>query len=156
VFVIASASFSATARFVRMCSVIAVTWAIASSLYVYPHSLSYFNEAAGGPNNGHFHILHGNLDAGQDLLYVRDWIERHPSKRPVYVASWGNLPFAQLGLDFQDPSLAIGISPPPGWYIVSVNHARGIRWLGRPELAVILQDEPVEQVSYTTYVYRVR
>jgi len=43
---------------------------VASALSVYPHQLAYFNEIAGGPQNGHGHLLHSNLDWGQDLLFV--------------------------------------------------------------------------------------
>ena len=45
---------------------------VASTLSVYPHQLAYFNEAAGGPENGHKHLLHSNLDWGQDLLLIRE------------------------------------------------------------------------------------
>ena len=48
----------------------AAAWAVASSLWVYPHSLSYFNEAAGGPAGGHNHLVDSNIDWGQDLLFL--------------------------------------------------------------------------------------
>ena len=57
---------------------------IASTLCVYPHQLTYFNEAFGGPENGHQHLLHSNLDWGQDALIVRDWLnEHHVDEREV-------------------------------------------------------------------------
>jgi hypothetical protein len=46
------------------------SWLIASSLWIYPHSLSYFNEAIGGPLNGAEHLLGSNIDWGQDLRYA--------------------------------------------------------------------------------------
>ena len=48
---------------------------IASTLSVYPHQLAYFNEGSGGPEMGHRHLLHSNLDWGQDLLIARRWAE---------------------------------------------------------------------------------
>src|SRR5205807_230734 len=39
-----------------------LSWGIASSLAVYPHSLSYFNEVVGGPDNGGAHLIDSNLD----------------------------------------------------------------------------------------------
>ncbi len=45
-------------------------WFLASSLWIYPHSLSYFNESIGGPLNGPDHLLGSNVDWGQDLRYV--------------------------------------------------------------------------------------
>src|SRR5690606_2520807 len=47
----------------------------------YPHSLSFFNEAVGGPRNGSQHLLGSNLDWGQDLRYVRAWMEDFEIRR---------------------------------------------------------------------------
>jgi len=44
-------------------------WLITSSLCIYPHSLSYFNESIGGPLNGPEHLLGSNIDWQQDLIY---------------------------------------------------------------------------------------
>ena len=46
-------------------------WIIASSLSIYPHSLSYFNELVGGPLNGANHLLGSNVDWGQNLHYLQ-------------------------------------------------------------------------------------
>jgi len=53
---------------------------ITSTLRVYPHQLAYFNEAAGGPENGYKHLLHSNLDWGQDWLYLHAWAIAHAKK----------------------------------------------------------------------------
>ena len=53
-------------------------WSSISSLLVFPHSLSYFNDIVGGPANGHKHMINSNLDWGQDLWFLRDWVEKHP------------------------------------------------------------------------------
>ncbi len=69
--------------------VAALSWTVASSLWHFPHSLSYFNELAGGPTNGHRHLRDANLDWGQDLLFLKRWLDRHPGARPVTVAYFG-------------------------------------------------------------------
>ncbi len=38
-------------------------WFLASSLWIYPHSLSYFNESIGGPLNGLKHLFCSNAIA---------------------------------------------------------------------------------------------
>jgi hypothetical protein len=50
---------------------ILITWLAASSLWGYPHSLSYFNESIGGPLNGAKHLLGSNVDWGQDFRYLK-------------------------------------------------------------------------------------
>ena len=58
---------------------LALVWSVGSSVLVYPHSLSYFNELAGGPTCGHAHLggagADSNIDWGQDLLYLKRWLE---------------------------------------------------------------------------------
>ncbi|MEM6484899.1 MAG: glycosyltransferase family 39 protein [Pseudomonadota bacterium] len=46
-------------------------WTATSSLWIYPHSLSYFNETIEGPSNGARYILGSNIDWGQDLKYLQ-------------------------------------------------------------------------------------
>jgi hypothetical protein len=55
---------------------ISLCWLAASSLWVYPHSLSYFNEAAGGPLRGAEHLLGSNSDWGQDEFYRDKMLDR--------------------------------------------------------------------------------
>ena len=58
---------------------------------VYPHYLAYFNELAGGPRNGHEKLVDSNLDWGQDLIGLREWIARHriPGDQPIWLCYFG-------------------------------------------------------------------
>ena len=58
----------------------ALAWSIASSLWISPHSLAYFNEIAGGPTGGPRYLLGSNVDWGQDLLFLKRWIANHPKR----------------------------------------------------------------------------
>ena len=44
---------------------------------VYPHCLAFFNRLVGGPANGHLVLLDSNLDWGQDLKPLKQWIDEH-------------------------------------------------------------------------------
>lgn len=155
-FVLASASVSREAKSrVKAISMLALAWTIGSSLYVYPHSLSYFNELSGGPQNGHFHLLDGNVDWGQDYFYAREWIENHPDCTPVYLAFWGPLPLKQLGEEYQEPKLAADQPIPPGWYLISVNHLRNEYRFGKAELERFLELTPAERITYAIYLYHI-
>ena len=48
--------------------VVCFAWSAASSLWVYPHSLSYFNELVAGPDRGGKYLMDSNVDWGQDLF----------------------------------------------------------------------------------------
>jgi hypothetical protein len=64
-----------------------IGWFVTSSLFVYPHSLSYFNELIGGPMNGSEHLLGSNLDWQQDFKYAGEWLCTKSSAAEVQVAN---------------------------------------------------------------------
>jgi dolichyl-phosphate-mannose-protein mannosyltransferase len=144
-----------------------VLWLLVSSISIWPHSLAYFNELAGGPQNGHFHLLESNIDWGEDLLYLRDWIAAHPQARPLYVAYWGIVDPILAGIDFPSPQvrpISGGVHRPtghtsdpwpPGWYAISVKNLRGDDRFGRKKCESFLRRRPVDRVGYSILVYRI-
>jgi 4-amino-4-deoxy-L-arabinose transferase-like glycosyltransferase len=148
-----------------------LTWAIVSSLVVYPHSLSYFNELAGGPAGGIYHLSSSNIDWGQDLLLLADWKRQHAPNERIYLGYLGRVNPAYAGIDFEAAPLGQrGQQPPvmkPGWYAISVAYLQGRgyriqsphgRWIHVPEMALAYfrQRKPDGRVGYSIYLYRVR
>ena len=152
----------------------ALAWSITSSLWVYPHSLSYFNELAGGPTGGPRHLIHSNVDWGQDLLFLKKWLDRHPEARPLKLAYFGYFDPVHAGIEYSAPELPPvrnGQQPedaeiPPGWYAISVNFVRGLPYFtyqgdgaktsyGLKELARFQRLEPVAMAGYSIYIYHV-
>jgi len=157
--------------------VFALAWMIGSSLWIYPHSLSYFNELVGGPRRGHFHLLDSNIEWGQDLLELKNWADRHPEARPLYMIHYGILDPEDVGLETSGfpPSGPIlqpdryevpegyELGPLPGWYAIGVTflHAdqhpeRGTSIdPGIPYCGYFLRFEPVAQIGYSMNVYHI-
>jgi hypothetical protein len=108
-------------------------WTVGSSLAVQPHPLAYFNELAGGPSNGHAHLVDGDLDWGQDLLDLKEWLDEHPEARPLGLVYFNVIDPRVIGLDYYLPPLrehssCIGDCAPalaPGFYAVSATLLRG-------------------------------
>jgi tetratricopeptide (TPR) repeat protein len=67
--------WQAGARAVRVGLLVLGLWYAGASLSIYPHYLSYFNELAGGPKNGHNILLDSNLDWGQELKALKRWMD---------------------------------------------------------------------------------
>ncbi len=122
----------------RVAVMLLLCWSTVSSLRVWPHSTSYFNELAGGPAGGHRHLLDANIDWGQDLLELREWTLQHPEARPLYVSTFGWVEPEQAGIDAEPvPHLLLDRAGrivdgaidevSPGWSAVSVNHVMGYR-----------------------------
>jgi hypothetical protein len=139
---------------------LALTANVASTLAVYPHTISYFNEVAGGPLNGSAHLLDANVDWGQNLLMLKGWYDAHPEARPFHLAYFGNaspqvagieakpVPHAPAGAFHDERALKSGLGhqsrflgstkqrfiptgfSAPGWHAVSVNEFLGYKHTG--------------------------
>jgi hypothetical protein len=70
----------------RVAVLAACGWLAIASLWIHPHYLAYFNEAAGGPSRGHRYLLDSNVDWGQDLGTLAHYLaERgNPAVRLAY------------------------------------------------------------------------
>lgn len=117
----------------------ALLWNVSSSLLVFPHSMAYFNELAGGPAGGQRYLLHSNLDWGQDVWDLAEWCTRHPEASPLHVAfrnsyseellrsqlsqtsSRNAANFRIVGLDRRAESTDRHPPVSPGWYAISVH-----------------------------------
>ena len=175
----------------------ALVWSVASSLSIYPHSLSYFNELAAilptpadasypkplaphnqdggilamighaitaGPRNGPRHLLDSNIDWGQDLFYLQDWLEAHPATKLDGLAYWGSYPATLAGIP-ETPMPPLGpqndggsgsewqeaVGPRPGWYALSVNYIYG----RDRQYRYFLNFSPEAMAGYSIYIYHI-
>jgi len=143
---------------------ILLTWAVGSSLSAFPHSLSYFNELAGGPMGGHYYLGNSNVDWGQDLLYLKRWLDHHPEATPLHLAydvplidphiagiEAEGVPSGPHSERAERDSLA-NLGPLPGWYAISVNkmHDRG------RDFDYFLRFKPVGYAGYSIYIYDIK
>jgi hypothetical protein len=130
--------------------------------------LTHFNEVAGGPLGGPKHLLHSNIDWGQDLIFLRRWLADHPEATPLRVALFAGCNPADIG--FAD-TLPLTDAPPddaavptlePGWYAVSVNLLYGYGGAARdgaqpstaaPNVLSALRElTPVARAGYSIYI----
>jgi hypothetical protein len=140
-------------------STAALLGSVASSLWCYPHSLSYFNELAGGPANGHRHMLGSAISWGQDLLYLKEWCDAHPQARPLYVAVQTVIEPRVLGIPCE---AAIGQdSLAEGWYAIDANYLPATRSSnasrdgGRFKPALLKNLAPIGRIGDSLWIYRV-
>jgi len=65
-----------------------LVWYTVSSLLVFPHYLTYFNDAVGGGKNGYKYIVDSNLDWGQDLKRLEKWMNEENVDK-IYIDHFG-------------------------------------------------------------------
>lgn len=113
-------------------------WILGSSLWFYPHSLSYFNELVGGPANGPRHLLGSNVDWGQDLRYLAERCKRQIG-RANYAACYSYAPLSALGID-TDGVIPANLNELSNGtvtvFYVSANLACGMPWVPAGNICV--------------------
>jgi len=142
-------SFLLKEKIVAVLTTIGMTWFIASSLYYYPHSMSYFNELVGGPKNGHYHLGNSNMDWGQDLLYLKRWLDKHPEVELDCLLY--DMPLVDVELVGITIPRISPIEPREGWYIISVNQIQN----RSGHYKYFLEFEPVARIGYSMNVYHI-
>ena len=131
------------------------------SLRHHPHHLAYFNPLAGGPAGGRFHLVDSNLDWGQDLHGLKDYLDQHHIPN-VGLAYFGTVVPSSIGIESHVPPSRF---PQPGWYAISANFVQGrphvLRIAGGDRVPVGIEEfgyfryfEPVATIGHSINVYR--
>jgi hypothetical protein len=121
-----------------------LAWSILSSLSVYPFSMSYFNELAGGPTRGHRYLVDASVDWGQDLFRLREWINAHPGAAPLSVDFQSAVPLEQFGIKSEQRTDPLG----PGWYAISLHKLHE-----NEQNRCFLPLEPADRIGYSMNIY---
>jgi 4-amino-4-deoxy-L-arabinose transferase-like glycosyltransferase len=90
-----------------------------SALSIHPHYISYFNFLGGDNFSKHKLLLDSNLDWGQDLVALKDFMKKHDIAR-IGLAYFGHADPTIYGIDWDIPESQI--SP---YVAVSANFAHG-------------------------------
>lgn len=128
----------------------------------HPDHLAYFNEMAGGPIGGREHLLDSNLDWGQDLHQVREFMQSEGLDE-IGLVYFGTVPPYALGIQYHTPPSRMA---QPGWYAVSVNFVMGrphqiresdggYRAVDVHEFSYFRQLEPVTTLGGSIDIYHV-
>lgn len=82
-----------------------ILWQVVTPLAARPGLLAYANEAWGGPAKTHQYLADSNTDWGQQLKYVKNYLDHHPEK-PCYFAY-----FEQGAVDYRDYGVRCQVLP---------------------------------------------
>jgi len=118
-----------------VCALIA--WSAGEVWAVYPQTLAYFNQFAGGSREGYRTLVDSSFDWGQDLPAVEKWVARRASqpgpKPPVYFSYFGSGLLRAFKLDevillpsYFDPPRSYQLTLQPGTYIISATMLQSV------------------------------
>jgi len=145
--------------------IILVSWYCFCPISIFPYFIAYFNELAGGPDNGYKFVVDSNLDWGQDLKRLTKWVDKNlPADRQVYLDYFGGGdPRYYLGEKYipWDRTRTESEFPKGNYLAVSATQMQGQRanpvlgfdqetfqyfWLNKFE-------PPITKIGYSIFVY---
>ena len=148
-------------------------WTVADVISVFPYFLTYFNEAVGGPRHGLLHLAQCNIDWGQGLLGLKDWLREHAPGRDAQLAYCGSMFPEIVGIHYALPPFGVPneynpggaiVGPVPGLQAVSANYLIGFpdlspngkgsrTWVPAGAYQYYRRFQPIAVVGHSIYVY---
>jgi hypothetical protein len=98
-----------------------IALAAVETAMVHPDYLAYFNVLAGGPSGGERYLLDSNLDWGQDLARLKQWLEENGRGREVTLRLFGNPRLREWPHDDAAYTILPPGQPPRGLLAISKN-----------------------------------
>jgi len=148
-------------------------WLIVGAAAVYPDQLSYFNEAAclpshvgwlgaaGGTRCGPLWLDDSNVDWGQGLKQLSEWLDANARGRPLRLAYFGSFPAESYLSGVQPAGMEQLMSEPaPGLYAVSAHYVARVpaisEAMGKSGGLWLAHTPPTAIVGHAFYIYDIR
>jgi hypothetical protein len=135
-------------------------WLIIGTVSLTPHFLTFFNEIAGGARGGYRYLVDSNLDWGQNLWDLRQWMAEH-NEEHVYYAHYSPARLDVYGIDATylppDPRACdfAPWNPAPGLYAIGATVLQGPYAPDVNTYAWFRAREPEARLGNALWLYRI-
>jgi 4-amino-4-deoxy-L-arabinose transferase-like glycosyltransferase len=134
-------------------------WMAGTACAYWPHYIPYFNSFCGGPTLGHRYLLDSNLDWGQDLIGLRQYMETEQIPE-VGLAYFGRIRPELYGIKYRP----IREMTAPGCIAISANLLWGRAyfvnaagpWTTRDAFASLRSMQPTHVIGHSIYIFDMR
>ena len=137
-------------------SYILMVWLVFGTILIHPDYLAYFNELAGGPENGYQRLDDSNIEWGQDLKRLAEYQKKYPNAKVVYPWRFVDLNYYGIKNNLFEVK-ENWWTEPSGRYVVSVYFLIRAKLSSQvrqdPSLDWLSLYEPVDRVGYSYLVY---
>lgn len=125
-------------------------WQVLLTLWIHPYYLAYFNELVGGPSNGYRFLVDSNLDWGQELDRLAEYLKRNDidGAKLRYFGPPEVLKY--YGLKNVKPEES---EPSPGLWAVSATNLQGLYLQDNEDYRWLLQLKPAHVIGYSIFIY---
>jgi hypothetical protein len=119
-------------------------WYLIGAVIIYPHYISYFNEFAGGADNGWRYLRGSNIDFGQDLPSLASYMKKNKIDE-INLHYCGTAEPAYYGIRYKQFNQKDFIDNKTGVYAVGADAA---------DLAQ--GEKPTAKAGYSIFIYDFR
>ena len=152
------------ARTIAFISIVLLLYYIFGTISIHPYYLSYFNESIGGAKNGYKYLVDSNIDWGQDLKRLSEYLKKNQIDEITLSyfgkanANYYDIKFKPLLIYLLPGSSKEEINPEantPGWYAISVTNLQGAYYNNHNILDWLKRREPIAKIGYSIHIYKV-
>ncbi|MDP7115936.1 MAG: glycosyltransferase family 39 protein, partial [Candidatus Woesearchaeota archaeon] len=128
--------------------IIMCLWYIGSTLFISPYYISYFNEFIGGPKNGHNYLVDSDLDWGQDIIRLKNYMEENNIKsmrmNVIGLLDYHNIKHEELEC-----------GPTTGTIAVSASKLHGFMLENKECYSWLETHKPIKRIGYSIFIYNI-
>jgi hypothetical protein len=148
-------------------------WYVLSALFTMPYYMAYFNEFIGGSKNGYKYLLGSNLDSGQNLKELNNYLKSNNidniklSYHGTFDPSYYNISYDPLPMELYIPWVPGSTSDVPsedytenctkeyGIIAISIANLRNVVMINKSCFSWLHDYEPIEIIGYAIYVFNI-
>ncbi len=124
-------------------------WFLLANLSIYPDYLTYFNELAGGPSKGHRILIDSNLDWGQDLKQLANYMKtNHQQAIKLSYFGYDRCEYREITCE------PLTCTPTTGFIGISINHLVGLSKEQAACFSWLRKEKPSTIIGNTIYLYQ--
>jgi hypothetical protein len=135
-------------------------WQVFTALKIYPDYLAYFNELVGGPDQGIFYLDDSNIDWGQDLKRLKEFMAEEKITR-IKIDYFGTYRPEAYGIQYEPMTPLDMLQPEKGiYYAISAHNLQRKDLIRFPAINATLRYDwlgkyiPLKKIGYSIYIYK--
>lgn len=161
-------------KLIKILLVIVILHYFLSAIFAFPNYFSYFNEFIGGSKNGHRYLGGGNIDNGQNLPQLKEFMIQNNIQK-INLSYLGSVDPKEYGINYDymaSPNFQPwvmsnkayyklnetngGCKKRNGWVAISASNYQGVYFQNRSCFSWLKDYEPVGRISNGIFVYNIK
>lgn len=137
-------------------------WYLINFIQISPYQLTFFNECVSGAKNGANYLVDSNIDWGQDLKRLKNYLVKNNINEKIYLSYFGNADPNYYQINYQQLPNNVHLNTIKGYVAVSVQNLKLPldNCENYPECANTFiwfnSRQPVAEIGNSIYIYNIK